>query len=89
MQQALPQQTGLGQPSTAAVAAGGLLGLAIAGAGAYGGYLVGGKLGAPKHRTAGKIVGAIAGWILVPAVVGTLLVIATAPTRTTTATPTS
>jgi hypothetical protein len=47
-----------------------VLALAIAGAGAYGGYLVGSKVGAPRHKLAGGILGAIAGWIVVPAVVG-------------------
>lgn len=65
-----PPRTGLGELSGGSAIGAVVIGLAIAGAGAYGGYLVGEKVGAPKHKTAGKIIGAIAGWILVPAVVG-------------------
>jgi hypothetical protein len=61
------RKTGLGELSPGGAT---VLALAIAGAGAYGGYLVGSKVGAPRHKLAGGILGAIAGWIVVPAVVG-------------------
>jgi glycine zipper 2TM protein len=70
------QPQGLGEMSTGGAA---LLGLAVAAGGAYGGYLIGAKVGSPKHQTAGKIIGAIAGWIIVPAVVGGVLAAVSAP----------
>lgn len=74
-----PQAGLAAYPSGGALAGGLLLGLAVAAGGAYGGYLLGGKIGAPKHKTAGHVIGAIAGWIIVPGIIGTLLIAATAP----------
>jgi hypothetical protein len=70
----VPKQ-GLGELSAGSAT---IIGLAVAGAGAYGGYLLGAKLASPKHQLAGKIIGGIAGWIIVPAVVGAVYAAATA-----------
>lgn len=67
------QQTGLGEPPAGAaggVILYGVIGLVAAGAGAYGGYLLGKSVSSKKYRTAGEIIGAVAGFVIVPAAIG-------------------